>query len=209
MSRVFIVLGVVLFVLLGAADGSVVTLQFTGNVTQVPIDEVFGDIEFGDALQGTFSYDTSAADLIPADPSTGSYSFIAPFGMNVSIGTHAFGASDSLNIGILNSFVDQFTVLATSSTGETTLELLLQDNAGSAFSNDHLPSSAPLLAAFAQRDFHLDGIFSGAEVQVDGRIGTLTVQEAPEPVPQVAVLAGLFVLLALERRRRRISQPIH
>jgi hypothetical protein len=209
LSRVLFVFSAALLAFTGTAHSSVITLEFTGSVAQVPLDELFGDINFGDAIQGSFSYDTSAADLIPADSSTGSYTFGAPFGMNVSIGAHNFITSGSLNIGILNAFVDQFSVLAMNTAGDLTLELLLQDNAGAVFTNDHLPSSAPSLAAFAQRDFHLDALFAGGEVQVDGRIGTLAVQAVPEPLPQSGVAAGVFVLLALARYRRRVSQSIN
>src|SRR5579872_2754675 len=101
-----------LFVLLGSANASTITVNFTGTVTQVPIDEVFGDIAFGDQIQGSFSYDPSAPDLIPGDPTVGSYAFGAPFGMTASIGAHEFDAFGGMSIGILNSFVDQLTVLA-------------------------------------------------------------------------------------------------
>jgi hypothetical protein len=47
----------------------------------------------------------------------------APFGMTVTIGVHNFSTSGLLNIGILDSFVDQYTVLAVSSAGDLTLEL--------------------------------------------------------------------------------------
>ena len=208
MSKLFAVLGAVLFVM-GTAKGDPVSLQFTGSVTQVPLDEVFGDINEGDAIVGSFSYDTSAADLIPLDPLTGSYTFNAPFGMSVSIGTHSFSTSGSLNIGILNGFVTQYSVLATSETGDLTFEILLQNNSGAIFADDHLPSSAPPLAAFDQRDFHFDGVFDGAEVQADGRISTLTGQDTPEPKTHVELLAGWFVLVALAFRRRRLSKAIY
>jgi hypothetical protein len=208
LSKVLIVLSAVLFVM-GTANGAPIMLQFAGNITQVPIDEVFGDINAGDAIAGSFSYDTSALDLIPLDSSTGSYTFSAPFGMNVSIGAHTFSTSGSLNIGILNSFVDQFSVLATSETGDLTFEILLQDDAGAVLADDHLPHSALALAGFDQRDFHFDGLFDGSEVQADGTLDPLAAQDVPEPATQAEVVTGLFVLLALARNRRRVSQSIY
>jgi hypothetical protein len=201
LTRLFIVLSAILFVT-GMAKSETITLQFSGNVTQVPVDEVFGDINAGDAILGSFSYDTSAVDLIPLDSSTGSYIFSAPFGMNVSIGAHTFNTAGSLNIGILNSFVDQYSVLATNETGDLTFEILLQNNESVVFTDDHLPSSAPPLAGFDQRDFHFDGLFDGGEVQADGTLSTLAAQDAPEPGTLAEVLAGFFVLLALTRSRR-------
>ena len=187
--------------LLGRSDAAVLNFQFTGTVTQVPLDEVFGDIASGDEIQGGFSFDTSATDLIPADPATGSYQFGAPFEMAFTVGTHQFTA-ELRNIGVLNSFIDQFSVLGTSASGDLSLELFLQDNTGSVFSNDHLPVTALPLGSFAQRDFHLNAVFAGGEVQVDGQISATTTSTVPEPGSAVAILAGL-ALLGLARRKRR------
>jgi len=202
LQRVFELFCLVLLLMPGGLKGGVITFQFSGAVTQVPLDEVFGDINFGDVIQGSFSFDTAGADQIPADPATGSYTFSAPFGMTVAVGTHEFSTTGSLNIGILNSFIDQFTVLATSASGNLTLELLLQDSTGSVFSNDHLPSGALALGSFDQRDFHLDAVFAGGEVQADGRVTAIRVQGAPEPGALVAVASGLMALGGLAARRR-------
>ena len=43
--------------------------------------------------------------------------------MTVTIGVHNFSTSGLLNIGILDSFVNQYTVLAVSRAGDLTLEL--------------------------------------------------------------------------------------
>jgi len=188
--------------LLTSANAAPITFQFSGSVAQVPLDEVFGDIAVGDAIQGSYTFDSSAADLIPADPAAGSYTFAAPFGMNVSVGAHNFATSGSLNIGIVNSFVDQYTVLATSPSGDLTLELFLQDNTGAVFSDDRLPLILPSLAAFAQRDFHLDGLFAGREVQVDGQLTAPPPQVVPEPSLADLFLAGSITLLGLARRKR-------
>jgi hypothetical protein len=189
------------FILLSSANASTIIFSFSGNVTQVPFDEAFGDIAFGDAIQGSLSFDSSAVDLVPADPAVGSYSFSSPFGMTLTIGAHNFITSGSLNIGILNSFVDQFTVLATSALGDLTLELFLQDNTGSVFTNDHLPSVVPPLTAFGLKDFHLDAITPDGEVQVDGQIGAPAVQGIPEPRSTVYILAGALVFVLLRRKR--------
>ena len=97
----------------GVCHAETITFHFSGSVTQVPVDEVFGDIAVGDAIDGSFNFDSTATDLIPGDPATGSYSFGAPFGLSATVGAHPFEATGSLNIGIFNGFVDQYTVLAT------------------------------------------------------------------------------------------------
>jgi hypothetical protein len=191
-----------LFVLLNSANATAITFQFSGTVTQVPVDEVFGDLGSGDEIQGTFTFDSSASDLIPNDPTTASYSWTAPLGMTVTVGSHTFDTSGLLSIGILNGAVDQYTVLAESAAGDLTLELFLQDNTGEAFSSDHLPLTAPPLDDFAQRDFHLDGIFEDGKVQADGRLNSLSGPTVPEPETTPIFLAVSIVVLILARRKR-------
>jgi hypothetical protein len=193
----------IFFIWLGAVNAIAATIQFAANVTQVPVDDVFGDITFGQQIQGSFSFDPAAVDLAPADPATGIYQSGAPFGMTVTIGTHQFTTSGSLTVGILNSFVDQYTVFATSASGDLTLELFLQDNRGIALSSDQLPPSLPSLSDFAQRDFHLDAVFDEGEVQVDGQLAGATAQATPEPSAAGLGFVGSLVLLALARMRKR------
>jgi hypothetical protein len=130
----------------------------------------------------------------------------------VAIGPSAvtFSESGYLNIGILNTFVDQYTVLATSS--GLTLDLFFQDNTGAAFSSDGLPLSPPALAAFAQREFHLDQTdIAGDETQVDGTITSLTcgsgcsASTVPEPSSGVLVFIGSTLCAGWQLTRGRIS----
>jgi hypothetical protein len=193
-----------LFVLLQPAWADPITVQFFGKVTQVPLDEVFGDIGVGDAIQGSFDFDTLAPDLAPSDASVGIFSWTAPFGMSVSVGVHSFSAFGNLNISVLNSFVDQYSVLATSALQDLTLELFLQDNTGSALSSDQLPAGAPLLAGFAQRDFHLDALFGSSEVQADGQITALSPPAANAPEPRTMLLVVTAALASMVFARRRL-----
>jgi len=80
------------------AHADIVALQFSGSITQVSVDNVFGDIAFGDAFHGTLTFDSTASDLVPADPSIGTYAWSSPFGMTVTIDGHEFDASGSLTI---------------------------------------------------------------------------------------------------------------
>jgi hypothetical protein len=193
------------FGLLGSANAAI-TFDFSGTVTQVGVDEVFGDIAFGDPFHGSFSFDPFAPSLIPGDPTTASYRSNAPLGMTVSIDGHDFSVSDGLNLGILNSgLADQYTVLAQSGAGDLTLELFLQDNTASVFANDHLPAAAPSLAAFGQRDFHLDAVIGGGQIQVDGQLSALATQAVPEPNPAGPFLACAVVLFALAKWGRMAS----
>ena len=187
-------------VFMGTANAAPITFQFSGVITQVPIDGIFGDIFAGDLFFGSYTFDSAAADAIPADPATGSYTSAgAPFGMTVMIGVHVFSTSNLLNIGIMNGLVDQYTVLALSAGGDLTLELFLQDNTAGVFANDGLPLSAPSLASFTLMDFRLSQTFETGEVQVDGRIDALTT--VPEPATG-ALSCGVLLLLALAHYRR-------
>src|SRR5262249_9083500 len=106
---------------------------FTGTVTQTPIDDLGTGIRFLDAITGSFTFASTAVDAIAA-PTSGSYtSNGAPFGMTGTIGPSAvtFSESGYLNIGILNSFVDQYPVHAAST--ELLLDLFFQDIKGAAF----------------------------------------------------------------------------
>lgn len=191
-----------LFLLISSANAAILSFQFSGNVTQVPLDDVFGDIAVGDTIRGSYSFDTSAVDLLPADATIGSFTWAAPFGMTVAVGTHNFRTSGSLNIGILDSFVDQYTVLALSATGDLALELLLQDNMSGVFTDDRLPLISPLLADFAQKDFHLHALLPGGEIQVDGQLST------PQTVPEPSLTGSLLMgsLLAVLACRKRLLQ---
>jgi len=184
------------------AHADLVTFNFTATVTQVPIDDLSTGIQVGDAITGDFTFDSAAPDLVPAS-STGSYLSTGPaFGMTATVGAMTFSESGQLDIGILNSFVDQYAV--TASSAMLTIELFLQNNSGTSFNSDALPLSPPLLSAFGQRDFHFDETDAfGSETQVDGRITALS---AAQPVPEPSSFVLLFTIalpLAFWRLARR------
>ena len=199
--------GFLLVVMVLACGAAPITFNFTGTVTQVPIDDLYGDITFGDAVQISLTFEGTATDQIPGDPATASYvSLGAPYGMTVTFPTHVFTASDSLQIGIMNGAVDQYTVLATGPLGSLTLELFLQDNSGAVFGDDSLPLSAPLLSAFVLQDFHLHEVSNLGETQVDGQLTGVTGPTTPpgagvpEPGTGMLLLGGLAGLIAVRRR---------
>ena len=178
------------------------TIQLSGFITQVPIDDLYGDIVAGSLVQFSYTFDSAAVDQIPGDPSSGSYlSAGPPFAMSFTLPGHVFTGADSVQIGILNSVVDQFTVLAFGSGGSDTLELFLQDNSGAVFSTDSLPLTMPSLGSFALKEFHLHVITAGGETQFDGQISSAS--EVPEPAPAIMLAIGLIASLALTRSKRK------
>ena len=194
-----------LFIVVGPAHADTVTFNFSGSVTQVS-DQVFGDIAFGDAFQGTLSFDSSATDLVPEDPSIGSYAFSSPFGMTLTIGSHDFQATGSLDIEVVNSFVDQYTAFATDQAGGLLMDLFLLDTTGSALGDDHLPLGAPPLASFGERDLHLDDFLCGGEIQLDGAIDVPSTQAIPEPSALIVLVAVSFLIFGLGYRRTAFAE---
>jgi hypothetical protein len=197
-----------------AANSATITFNFTGAVTQVPIDDIGTGIQPLDAITGSFTFDSTAVDAITASTSGSYTSTGGAFGITVTIGSGAltFAESGSLNIGILNSFVDQYTLHASSSPS-LVIDFLLQDNSGTAFSSDSLPLSPPPLAGFAQRDFHLDETdIAGNETQADGVITSLScgsgciAASAPEPASAVLVLTGIILYGGGRLTRSRVSK---
>jgi len=115
---------------LGSAGATPVTVAFTGTVTDDPFGVGFTSFE------GTYTFDSAAADSVP-DISTGSYTSLgAGFGISASFDSGAATASVSgtLNIGIANDFagpIDQYTVTGLS--GTAGLGLFLEASAASVF----------------------------------------------------------------------------
>jgi hypothetical protein len=195
------------FCLSTTARAAPVTFEFTGSVTQVPVDEVFGDVVVGSAIIGFYTFDSQALDGAPADSSTGSYTmFGLPYVFSVNVGGHNFSTSDFLNVSVFNFFVDQYTVFAQETGGDLSLEIFLQDNTATALGNDLLPLVPPPLGSFAQRDFHLTATIGDGQVQFDGIIGSLNPVLEPNPVPEPftfpLILAG-FALCGLVRLKQR------
>lgn len=197
------------FTLLSSLDAEVLTFQFTGSVTGVPMDELFGDIAVGDEINGRYSFDTSAVDLLPLNPALGRYTFSAPFGMTVTIGAHQFSTSGSMDIGVEDIVVnnpflgDQYSVFAVSAANDLTMAMFLIDPTHRGFTNDRLPLTAPPLSIFTLNVFRLHAIAGDDDLFVDGQLNDLIVQPIPEPYVSGQILAGSIVLLVVARRNRR------
>lgn len=187
----------------GVIQAAPITIQLSGLITQVPIDDLYGDIVAGSLVQISYTFDSAAVDQIPGDPSSGSYlSAGPPFVMSFTLPGHVFTAGDSVQIGILNSIVDQYTVLAFGSGGSDTLEIFLQDNNGAVFSTDSLLLTMPSLTNFTLTEFHVHVITDRGETQFDGQISSAT-EAVPEPAPVLMLVIGLTASLALARSTRK------
>ena len=191
--------------LAGAMRAGPITFQFTGTVTQVPVDEVFGDIDFGQNISGSYTFESTSIDGDSGDPATGSYRAPSgdPYSFNVTVGGHSFSTNFLLGIGVFNAAVDQYTVLAEDSGAAETFSIFLQNPTGTVFSNDSLPLSAPPLKAFSPSlvAFQMDVNTVDGEVQVDGTIDSLSSAAVPEPSTFTLLAAGCAVLWIARRRK--------
>ena len=186
------------------AHASPITFSFTGTVTDVPVNETTAIVNPGDAIVGTYTFESTAADSA-AGSQEGSYTSPpgAPYGLAVTVGGNGFGTSDFLNIGVANFAVggDFYTVLACSpdaGCADREIEIFLQDLDGTTLSSEALPLAPPPLGAFEIRGFHLFAVVDGNQLQIDGTTNTLTCTTCvPTAVPVPATLALLTVGLAL------------
>ncbi len=158
-----------------------ITFGFTGRVTSAnfgPDDQPYPNpITIFSGFNGSYTFDSRAADLDPAS-SVGRYAMAgSPFGLTVDIGGNTFTTANRLLIEVDNaSSLDAYLLGA----GDLALFRLLVgltflDPTGSALSSDALPLTPPPLTAFATRalDFQ-NNILDRAPVHITGRIDTLT-----------------------------------
>jgi hypothetical protein len=192
------------------APAGPLTFQFLGRISQVPIDDAYGNINVGDPIFGNFTFETTAADGDPGDPHIGSYQSPAglPYVFNVSFSGDSFSASDSLNIGVFHAAVDQYSVLALNNQFSESISIFLQDSSGGVFSNKSLPLNPPPLASFdiSPVAFSLDITVNSNETQANGYIDSLTCSScttAPAPEPSTTALLGCALAWALLRAARK------
>jgi hypothetical protein len=190
----------------GAMRAGPITFQFTGTVTQVPVDGLFGDIEAGQNISGNYTFESTSIDGDPADPAIGSYRSPSgdPYSFNVTVGSHSFSTNFLLGVGVFNAAQDQYTVLAEDGGATEMFSLFLQNQNGTVFSNDVLPLSAPPLNVFSPSlvAFQLDVNLPDGEVQVDGTIDSLSSAAVPEPstLSFLLLAAGLAGAWIAKRR---------
>lgn len=181
-----------------------VTFAFSGTVTQVPVldpvDPFGGTIGFGTALTGTYTFESSAADL---DPSASGASYQAggsPYGLEVTIGGNLFTATDFLAVNLQNGPTDFYGVLACAGACGGDLTISLSFLSSGVLAGTALPLTAPPLSSFdLGATFALSGFVDGNQVQIDGHITELS--SVPEPGTLLLMITGVAGMCGYRRRR--------
>lgn len=199
---------------LGAAP---VTFTFQGAVTQVSVDPtgpLAGLIGPGSPILAYLNFDTAAPDA-DASPQLGSYTFSGfPFGVAPIVGPVVFLVMHAVNISVVDGVAgvgpDLYSVFAwEGSAGGLgdyfSLSLLLEDDTGSAFSSDALPSGLPELSRFSTSTLLISGQYTDlnqtfVQYEIQGRL-------LPEPATFSLVALALSGCVAAGRRQWRAAVP--
>ena len=201
----------------GPVLADAITLNFAGTVTQTsfdPFDPLSGAVVAGSPFYSYLNFDTNAADAA-ASPNLGSYTLSGfPYGFAAVIGPVVFPVMSTVNISIVDGVgggPDQYSVFAwegnAGGLGDYfSISILLQDDSGTAFSNDVLPPGMPELSRFSLRSFDLTGQYtdtSNTFIQYEVQ-GNLTV---PEPSTAGLAALALFGCVATARVGRYSRRP--
>jgi hypothetical protein len=200
-----------LILLASVANAAPITFQFTGIVdsTIAFYDPAFIDDPSGATFTGIYTFDDNATDTV-AGSSSGGY---VGSGVTLSVTNQSFSFA-SVNIGV-NNFVGLDQYLVSFADAITFLSIRLEDAQAGAFSTDALPLLPPALAPFETRfmTFQLSDPGFNALVDFNGTITALEcvtgcdqqppVTPVPEPATVSLLAAGLGVLAARRRARRR------
>jgi hypothetical protein len=197
----------------GSALASPFTLNFSGSVTQTsfdPFDPLQGAVAVGSPFYSYLNFDTNATDAV-ASPNLGSYTLSGfPYGFAPVVGSVVFPVMSTVNISVANGVAggpDLYTVFASEGSAGGlgdyfSISVLLQDDTGTAFSNDALPDGMPDLSRFSIRTFNLNGQYTdlnGMFVQYEVQ-GNITV---PEPLTGGLAALALLACAATTRGDRR------
>jgi hypothetical protein len=193
-----------------AVSAAPVTFAFNGTVTFVaaldpanpfPVEPVAGT-----PFSGTYTFDPVSPDLVPADPSTGSYaSSGGVFGLTLELGGLSFSFS-SVDIGVTDGYTsygagDQY--LVGFAAPSTVLSLRFTDVSGSLFAGDALPLMPFALdALFTELSF--SSLVDDNQVDLGGTITALTCEGCGSvPEPASMILMGIMAAAVLTHHRRR------
>jgi hypothetical protein len=193
-----------------ATHASAITFSYTGSLTQVaaldPENPFPIEPDFGTPFSGTYTFNGTAADGIPADPATGSYiSNGAPYQLTFSVAGRSF-TYGGVALGVTNGdssigFGSDEYLFGFTQAGAPTpmISARITDPTGTMFGNDHLPLTPVPLPAPEFTFFMFSDIVDGNQVELEGVLTSLTCREGcatavPQPLTVTLLAAGLGVL---------------
>ena len=206
-----------------SADAAIIAYGFTGQVTGVGLP-VFGlNPAVGTVVNGTFAYDTSAADFLSDLPDLGAYQQFPPYRLSVNIGGATAWSGAHVTISIYNDFggnVEDFISIGSQPAvvegiqRNSVLNLTFVSKSTAVFANDQLPTALNLADFDDSRSGHLINSENNERV-IAFSIDTLTrlevvppdpgpgVSPVPEPLPWQLLALGLVVLGSFVRSPHR------
>ena len=195
-----------------AAFAEVVTVDFEMEVTEVDdVDNLLGGtVVLGDIMTGSYTYDTNAPDLFPAQ--SGRYQIDAFSFQLDSISFESNPSSDpGSDIIIIISDIapsDRYSILVRTleqqsgpplPNGEIVFSFTLADNTETLFSDDSLPPFPPPLSSFGEKFGFFDAESLDEEdfVEVNAIVTSITVQTDDEVVGgEIIPIESASLLLA-------------
>jgi hypothetical protein len=187
------------------ADATLITISIEAEVDSVEDlgNYLEGKISPGDIITGTYTYESTTPDSSPLDPIVGHYyHYSSPAGISLNVAGFTF-QTDPMNVefllGVGNNGPsgDDIYWLASYnnlplSTGVLVDRIVwqLNDTTGTAFSNDALPTTAPILGEWQENLLRLQGDRAYA---IDAHVTSAI------PEPGTLVLLSLGGLLLIRR----------
>jgi len=199
--QIFLILGVLLC-WSGLAQAQLITIAISGHVTSVSdfSSQLGGQIHIGDAITGTYTYDSATPD---SDPSgNGDYwHYSSPTGISLNIRGINF-RTDPINVNFLVEVGNSYYLLRSyhnlplsNGTPVQHISWQLTDPTGSGLSSDALPLAAPDLSKWVGNRLSITGPDCSPQYFSIG--ATITSASIPEPAS--AFVLGLGTLLIRRR----------
>jgi hypothetical protein len=208
---VILMLGILLFSG-GLTQAELITIAISGHVTAINdmYSNLNGKINMGDAITGTYIYDSATPDSNP-DQNIGEYfNYASPAGISVKIGEFAFqtnpnnvkflvGTSNDNPSGEDVHWLASYHNLSLSNGALVAyINWQLNDSTRTALSSDVLPLTAPNLSNWNFNNFRIDISRSGTGT-IQGIITSAVL--VPEPCSILLFLAGGIVFRRQKRSR--------
>jgi hypothetical protein len=149
----------------------IINIKIVGKITKVldPQNLLEGVIQVNDSITGKYTYDSGEPDSDP-DPHKGEYEYNSPtFGIELEAGGLVFKTNPNdvdFSITILNNYYYNWDHYSLSSNNNLQLSnglfiyyiiWQLIDQTGNVFSNDALPTTAPVLSDWSENTIYIDG----------------------------------------------------